>query len=143
TVICQPTSSGRGNELVIALMLAFELEEIVVAADFPVRIAAAHVRTSLVDRAAPRVGVEEAADRLIDVIALMSQDLLVDFLRLVPVREATLCILEGQIEMLRESRNVVIAYRNARMATAVARAGQAIVAGFHRSTREHAEGARH
>ena len=70
-------------------MLAFELQEIVVAADVAVRIATAHVRASLVNGAASLVGVEEAADRLVDVVALMPQDLLVDFLRAISIRADT------------------------------------------------------
>ena len=62
-VLVQSQTLRRRNELIVALMLALELQEIVVAADLAVRIAPAHVRPRLVDGAAALVGVEEAADR--------------------------------------------------------------------------------
>src|SRR5262245_47311675 len=54
------SASCRRDELVVALVLALELQEIVVAAHLAVRIAAAHVRPRLVDRAAALVAIEEA-----------------------------------------------------------------------------------
>src|SRR5690606_19284431 len=106
-------SSCRGNKLIVPLVLALELQKIVVAAHLAVRIAAAHVRPSLVDGAPTLVRVEESADRLVNVVALMAQDLLVRLFGFVAIRKALLSLLKAEPEMLGEPGDVVVAHCDA------------------------------
>src|SRR4051812_34448697 len=111
-------------------MRALELQKFVVAAAIAIRILAAHIRTRFVDRATSLVGIEEAADRLVHVIALMTQNLLVRILGLVVVREASLRFLVGQPEVPCEPCNIELTHSDACMAAAVARTFQTIELGL-------------
>src|SRR5690606_12804654 len=114
-----------------SLMLAFELQEEVIATNAPIRIATAHIRSSLIHRTTPFVAVEEAADRFIDVIALMAQNLLVRVLGLIAVREALLGRLETDPEVLRAPGDVVVAHLNTGVTATVARPLWTVVARLH------------
>ena len=63
----------HGDELLVVLQFALELEEGIVTATLAVRIVAAGVRARLVDRAAPRLGVEEAAHLAEELVLLVAQ----------------------------------------------------------------------
>src|SRR5688572_11331288 len=77
------------------------------------------------------MGVEEAADGFVDVIALMSQDLLVDFFGLISIGEAAPGFFQRYLEMLGEASDVVVAHSNTRVAAAIARARETVVTRFH------------
>jgi hypothetical protein len=123
--------SGRGNEFLVVLMLALELQEVVVAALFAIWIAAADIRTGVIYGAPALIGVEEAADGFIDVIALMTQDLLVDFFGLISIREPAPGFFKRYLEVLCEASDVVVTHSNTRMTAAIARAREAVVTRFH------------
>jgi len=81
----QPRTSERRDVFLVVLMGAFELEEIVVSTRTAVRISAAYIGASLIHGALPRLPVKKTAHGPINLILVMSQDLLIDVARLVPV----------------------------------------------------------
>src|SRR5687768_9283581 len=101
-------------------MSALEFQERVVTAAVSVRIAAADIGPRLVHGAAPLLGIEEAADGLVDVVALVPQDLLVHFLGLVAISELLPGLAHRQAEVTRQALDVVVAHGNARVTAAIA-----------------------
>ena len=112
-------SADRRNELLVVLMGALEVQEFVIAAFIPIGILAAHVWPRLVHRALALFSVEEPAHRFINRVLMMSQELLVDFCRLVVKCELLAGRRRGYSRMLGEPLDVVVRYRNASVTTAI------------------------
>src|SRR4029453_1660949 len=85
-------------------------------------------RPCVVHRARARVAVEEAAHGLVDVILVMSQDLLVRVRRAVAIGEALFRLGRGQAEVSRQALDVEVAHRNARVTAAIPGTLETVVA---------------
>ncbi len=119
---------GRRNEVLVAMKAALELQETIVSAGIAKWILPAHAGSGLVHRTTPRFAVKQPAYRLVYRIPLMPQDLLVDVLRLVRIGKALARRSRGDSEMLRETPDVGVRYRDARMTAAIPRTFVAIEA---------------
>ena len=89
--------------LVVALMGALELQELVVTALAAVGVGAATVRASGVNRAAPRLAVEKAADGPVNLVFVVAQHALVATVGGVVVGELVPRFIDRQLEMLRQA----------------------------------------
>src|SRR3954468_24827260 len=126
----KPWALSDGDEGRGVLVDALELQELVVAAARAVGIAAAYGRTRLVDRAAPRLAVEERADRAEVLVLLVAQQAHL-FLRIV-FRQARFRRGTGQPVMPRQALDVARRHLDLGIAAAIARALAARVLRPHR-----------
>src|SRR5215216_4846773 len=92
------------DELLVLLMAPLPLEEIVVAAAGLVGVLMTDAGARVVDRAAPRLRVDEHADRAVDLVLLVPQDLLAFH----DLGEAASRSLHVDVEMLREPAQVFV-----------------------------------
>src|SRR5688572_16397188 len=124
--------SGEGDEVLVVLVGALELQELVVAAAVAVRVAAADRRTRLVHGAAALLLVEQHAGRLEHRVLLVAQELHL-FLGVV-LGEALLGILVADAEVLRQALDVARGDLDLGVAAAVAGALEAGIALTHSSS---------
>src|SRR5215216_185048 len=119
---------GGGNVGLVVLGVAFEAQEIVIAARRDAGIFAAHRGPCLVDRAAALLDIEELADPAEVFVLLAAHD------ALIAVGGLQIFLLEGfgrEAEMLREPDDIALGDDDRRIGTAVAGALQAIVVLAH------------
>src|SRR5687767_15739057 len=123
--------SGQGNEVLVALVGALELEESVVAAAVAVRVAAADRGPRLVHGAAALLLVEQHAGRLEHRVLLVTQEL--RLLLGVVLGKALLRVLVADVEVLRQALDVARRHFDLRVAAAIAGALEAGIALRHSS----------
>jgi hypothetical protein len=103
-------------------------QELVVAAPLAVGEISADLRPCFIDRAAPRFGIEEAADRAEMLVGLVAQN--ARAVLVAPFGELLLRLGELQAEMPAKPLQVLIGDRNMRVGAAIGRAFQAVVVGL-------------
>ena len=106
-------------------MIAFELQEVVVAAALAVRVGVTHAGTRLVYRATPFFGVEHLADLAEVFVVLLFQR--THFFRAVKARITRFRLCVGNVEMFGQARNVALADFDQRVAAAVTRSFATVV----------------
>ena len=106
-------------------MVAFELQELVVAAAFAVRVGVTHAGTRLVYRATPFFGVEHLADLAEVFVVLLFQR--THFFRAVKTRVTRFGLGVGDVEMFGQPGDVALADFDQRVTASVPGAFAAIV----------------
>jgi hypothetical protein len=96
----------RWDEILIALMFAFEFDEAVIPTGRAVGIIATHLRTAFVNRATTIVLIEEHTHRLIDVVFAMTQHANRFAFVLDCFGELLARFVDGDAMMLRQPHNV-------------------------------------
>src|SRR5688572_15844664 len=120
---CLDSSPRQRDEILVFLMIPLPLQEVVIAATGTIGVFVANAGAGFVNRTASRLRVEEHADAAVNLVFLMTQDLLVrgDF------REAAARGLDVDAEVFREPVQVPFSDDDALIAATVRGALRAVV----------------
>jgi len=108
------------------LLIALKLKKLVVTAAFAVRIIPAHLRASLINRATSCRGVEKPANRGVNAVALMLEDNLIHALILIGLGELATRLILADLEVPRDTSQVLQTDHNSGVGATIARALAAI-----------------
>jgi hypothetical protein len=116
----------HGDEFFVVLESALPFEEVEVATVRLLGILMAHTRTRIINRAAPKLGIEEHADAAEELVLLVAQDLL----SLDGLGKAFLCRLLVHAEVPGQARQVAFLDHDPVVTTTIGRAFGTVVVDF-------------